>query len=617
MERIPAEELDRYIDNLRTIRSISRPHIQPGEEPDAVLKEIQGNAVHSFNLMQENNALLCRDIYDRAPESLTDEDIATLEAFAGKLFHYSSSEDVALAHRVHQLLLEVARFRNDVPMILKELYFNGVTLHYMNVRDEKTHTNLLGKQIQHFFCMGADYMAQYEQLDKTSRQYILRCIGNMRLGMSRYTYEETREYLEIFNQAMGIFNSPYYRDLDPEFPWDSYIYSMHMDRMTLMGRLRLTDDPELAQEVLKSAEYVWTHQKKTGEDESRLQNWRVSYFYTAARFHAGKCNATEVVDALLEVEKNADATNYSVDGLYHNLTAVSYLLDYASFLSPEEEKRYHSELEGVKKRANQYLASMPINQYPRVVSYAMWELFQLNTREAEIESHWMLGNILAGHRPTYVHSLMVAALTRAIVQRLIETKPDQLVGLMDCKDAAEVTAREREICQMAYVCGLYHDIGKSAVIMYIENNARRLLDEEFYCIQAHPAIGYSLLQKAGYGRYLAPAALYHHCFYNGKGGYPKGCEPCPADVRAIVDALTVSDSLDAATDNIGRCYNLAKPFRALLEELRAQSGTRYAPYVVDLFEDESFCSTLNQMLDTERKKVYLQVYHARDEEEQS
>ena len=52
------------------------------------------------------------------------------------------------------------------------------------------------------------------------------------------------------------------------------------------------------------------------------------------------------------------------------------------------------------------------------------------------------------------------------------------------------------------------------------------------------------------------------------------------------------DSLDAATDNIGRCYNLAKPFRTLLEELRAQSGTRYAPNVVALFEDERFCQQL-------------------------
>ena len=105
--------------------------------------------------------------------------------------------------------------------------------------------------------------------------------------------------------------------------------------------------------------------------------------------------------------------------------------------------------------------------------------------------------------------------------------------------------------------------------MYIDNNARRLLDEEFFCIQSHPRTGAAILNRMGCGRTLAPAALYHHCYYNGKGGYPNDVSSCPEEIKGIVDALSVADSLDAATDNIGRCYNLAKPFRTLLEELRA------------------------------------------------
>ena len=118
----------------------------------------------------------------------------------------------------------------------------------------------------------------------------------------------------------------------------------------------------------------------------------------------------------------------------------------------------------------------------------------------------------------------------------------------------------------------------------------------------------------GCGRTLAPAALYHHCYYNGKGGYPNDVPSCPPEIKGIVDALSVADSLDAATDSIGRCYNLAKPFRTLLEELRVQSGTRYAPNVVALFEDERFCQQLAENTDAERKRVYLQVYHAGSEE---
>ena len=86
--------------------------------------------------------------------------------------------------------------------------------------------------------------------------------------------------------------------------------------------------------------------------------------------------------------------------------------------------------------------------------------------------------------------------------------------------------------------------------------------------------------------------------------------PCPQNIKGIVDVLTVADSLDAATDNIGRCYNRAKPLRTLVGELQAQSGTRYAPDVVALFRDETFCEALAQKMDAERKKIYLHVYHA-------
>lgn len=161
---------------------------------------------------------------------------------------------------------------------------------------------------------------------------------------------------------------------------------------------------------------------------------------------------------------------------------------------------------------------------------------------------------------------------------------------------------------MAYECGVYHDIGKSMVTMYVGNNSRRLLDEEFVCVQWHAAFGYELLCKIGHKDDLALAALYHHTYYDGQGGYPKDQPPCPKNMKPIVDALTVADSLDAATDNIGRCYTAAKPLEKLIEELRAQKGSRYAPAVVELFDDPDFCTEFRRKLYESRQSVYLEVY---------
>lgn len=565
MECTQAEAFEQYIRDLRVVRSISRPSFPEGKAPTAVLEEIQTNALRCNALMRQNEALLAQFVYDRDPASLTEEDIQGLSAFAGRLFNYANSEDMGVAFKVHQLLLAAARSREDVPMIVRELYYTGITLHYMNVRDEGTGINLLGDAIQVYFTEAAEYMSRYEQLDRNTRQYLIRCVGNTRLGMSRGTHAESCRYLERFRRAMDIIQSAHYHALDPEFPWESYIYSMHMDRMTLLTHLRQEEDPEVARQVLESAGSV-------AQDD------------------------------------------YSAEAINRKLVLAAYLSVYAERLDEAGAQRYRATVEQVRRSADQYLEQMPASQYPRVVNSAAWELSKISTSSDETANRRMLGSILAGHKPTYVHSLMVAELTRALLHRQIETRPETLVGLLGCRSAAEVQARREELCQMAYECGLYHDLGKCAVLMYIDNNARRLLDEEFFCIQSHPRTGADILNRMGCGRTLALAALYHHCYYNGKGGYPNDVPSCPPEIKGIVDALSVADSLDAATDNIGRCYNLAKPFRTLLGELRAQSGTRYAPNVVALFEDERFCQQLAENTDAERKRVYLQVYHAGSEE---
>lgn len=565
MECTQAEAFEQYIRDLRVVRSISRPSFPEGKAPAAVLEEIQTNALRCNTLMRQNEALLAQFVYDRDPASLTEEDIQGLSAFAGRLFNYANSEDMGVAFKVHQLLLAAARSREDVPMIVRELYYTGITLHYMNVRDEGTGINLLGDAIQVYFTEAAEYMSRYEQLDRNTRQYLIRCVGNTRLGMSRGTHAESCRYLERFRRAMEVIQSAHYHALDPEFPWESYIYSMHMDRMTLLTHLRREEDPEVARQVLESAGSV-------AQDD------------------------------------------YSAEAINRKLVLAAYLSVYAERLDEAGAQRYRATVEQVRRSADQYLEQMPASQYPRVVNSAAWELSKISTSSDETANRRMLGSILAGHKPTYVHSLMVAELTRALLQRQIETRPETLVGLLGCRSAAEVQARRGELCQTAYECGLYHDLGKCAVLMYIDNNARRLLDEEFFCIQSHPRTGADILNRMGCGRTLALAALYHHCYYNGKGGYPNDVPSCPPEIKGIVDALSVADSLDAATDNIGRCYNLAKPFRTLLGELRAQSGTRYAPNVVALFEDERFCQQLAENTDAERKRVYLQVYHAGSEE---
>ena len=83
METTYPEKCERYIQNLRRVRALSKPQFAPGTAPEALLEEIQNNAVCSFGLMQENNALLNELVYVLDPKTLTDEEITTSKPLQG------------------------------------------------------------------------------------------------------------------------------------------------------------------------------------------------------------------------------------------------------------------------------------------------------------------------------------------------------------------------------------------------------------------------------------------------------------------------------------------------------------------------------------------------------
>ena len=602
------QRCEQYIKNLRAVRALSHVEIDADKRPDDLIEAIQQNARDSFDYMKENNALLDELIYSRSGETLTDDEIADLQEFAGELFHYSTSEDVGMAYKVHELLLTAARKRGDEPMMIRELYNTAITLFYLDVvsmsgcKSEPP----FGARIRALFAEGASYLDRYESFDADTRGYIMRCLGNCKATLLRSTKEKVEAYDVLFRRAMAVFTSPEYRALDPDQAWDSFVYAMHMDRMTLLPYLREHADPEVAASVLESAKYVYAH-RRSSEDE-RLKNWRVDYFYQAARFSAGECAASDVVNTLLAVIDHTDEADYTPQGIYNNLCAVAYILVYAPSLTEAENAVLGKKLQALVERTHRYIERIPPNTYPGAFSSAVRNLVAtVYTDDAE-SSRNLLAYLLDVHKPTFVHSLMVANLTQSLFCRLLDTRPEALIGTAGCTTVEQLRARREELSALAYCCGLYHDVGKSMVASYINTNARRLIDEEFTNIQYHTYFGWILLDKCGHGDDYAIAALYHHRFYDGSGGYPRNEGDCPASMRCIVDAITVADSIDAATDNIGRRYNAAKSFDTVVGELRAEKGTRYAPDVVELFDDADFLEQIRSYLTPARLGAYRHAY---------
>ncbi len=621
----------RYFSNYQMVNQLVRPKFHADMSKDEILTAIHAGAEQVSELKAWNDRFLNETIYRRAPEDISPEEKAELMELADALFQNGRGLDPGVAYRIHGLLDAYAIAHNDLDLHIRELYYQGLVLNSFHLYRSERGINLQGETIHRCFCEGASYLKDYGKFSsQETRAFILRCLGNRKYGAPAIKGDNRwwqaheiafgyPQYMKIFNEAMAVFQSEKYHKMNPDLPWDTYQYAMHFDRTIYLQAARDLDlrekMPELYADivngVLESAEYIYRHQEQIAKLKHQTVGARTQYVYAAARYHAGKLSAAELLDTILSCVEKSDESDYTANGITSNFSLPVYAKTYFD-LSPKEMRQgLWPRVQAALSRTYRYRAAYPATDSidPKLAKM-MAELTRERSTKDKGFREYMMNYLLVCHAPTCVHSRMVAILTKAMMEHLIRTRPSALVGVLGTSSEDEVVRRSEELAQRAYRCGLYHDIGKSDVISFVTIYGRRLLDEEFEAIQYHPVMGHNILSIFDDLQEESEVALRHHLFYNEKGGYPKYCPPCPPSVKPLVDLVTVADSMDAATDNIGRSYAASKEFSTLLQELRDSSGTRYSPEVVALFDNSDFSAEMERTLIQNRQEIYYSVYRS-------
>ncbi|MBR2067979.1 MAG: HD domain-containing protein, partial [Solobacterium sp.] len=219
----------------------------------------------------------------------------------------------------------------------------------------------------------------------------------------------------------------------------------------------------------------------------------------------------------------------------------------------------------------------------------------------------LLTVISAFHPPTYVHSLTMASINRSLTKHLLKKHPELYIGFNNYKNIDEVKKHKKDILDFAYRSALCHDIGKIYVLEFIMTYGRSLYKEEFSLIMKHPEVGAYILSQHEETKAYQNIAKYHHRYFNETSGYPEESYK-DLEEAIFIDTACVADCIDAATDSIGRSYKTAKSFKEIVSEMKDYSGTRYAPYVVDLFNDPIAYQEIESILKHERNENYAKVY---------
>jgi putative nucleotidyltransferase with HDIG domain len=143
--------------------------------------------------------------------------------------------------------------------------------------------------------------------------------------------------------------------------------------------------------------------------------------------------------------------------------------------------------------------------------------------------------------------------------------------------AQEVGLAQREIDAVRFGA-LFHDIGKIAIPDVLLTKPAELTEDEYELMKRHSAEGARIVSKFGRLRECVPIIRHHHERWDGTG-YPERLAghdiPLPAAIVGFADAW------DAMT--IERPYQRALRVEEAFEEVRACSGSQFAPGVVDAF----------------------------------
>ena len=211
-------------------------------------------------------------------------------------------------------------------------------------------------------------------------------------------------------------------------------------------------------------------------------------------------------------------------------------------------------------------------------------------------------------KPLFIHTAMVREMSRAIFDHLIDHEPEFFNGVAG-HDTAYICRHRDEMRALLDDCCMYHDLGKFWMSDITDNSMRRLTDDEFTLIKEHPLLFDDVYARADENdeRFMCirDCARTHHLWHDGTRGYPNIPQ---TKNRPFADILAIADSIDAATDFLGRPYNSGKTIDQLINEFQEGAGTRYGQTAAAALSDENVRNRLHYLITDGRKEIYYRIY---------
>ncbi len=628
------EWYEEYISNTRQIKVLSVPPMAEHVDAGNFYLKLYDNFTQIRALLNVNKDILSREVlpYIKKEKEIDEAREAQFDKLIELLFDESviMSIDTFICVKVQELLADYDRKKGDWHELFESLSnLNG----FYNMLGSIVYIS--GEEViakgREYFKKGFDtctYCADFtdrENWNDLTDDEKIKALQNKNYLTTFFNADaidknETEKMLKYIYEARNILEDGFHTGSWPkDYPMDFYRMVTYFREINLFQTRNFPDmsRKELADYYKDIKWYIdYCLPKKSAdryEDSLEMQLVMIKpimYFLNILSFDK----------ALKQMEKHMfwSIKDYRGSGvkseerLSGKTTAVieifSEIMNFIKTAGRTEE--YAENISLLYKKLLGYVAAVRLESDQIDILYAGFASIIGNyaeTPEGENFADFIIHFYALVHPPTYVHSKMVAEMTKTIADTVIDANPEIFTGILGCGNSEDVKARKNEILEFAYRCGLYHDVGKSLYLIVISIYYRGILDEEFDILKYHTKAGFDLMNKYESSKAYAETALMHHMWYDGSKGYPE-CAKRNLSFKPITDIVSVADSIDAATDIVGRSYAKGKTIDEMSAELSSMSGTRYAPFAVEAVNANKTKKQLEYLLDTGRKNYYFSVY---------
>ena len=565
-------------------------------------------------ILAENEDLL-NELWDWIPEPMGDFEAELLYDMVMGMF-FDECHDFAIMTRIGERILPYFEEAQIYECLISLYHMLGseYSLFYRVSHDKAGLETALS-----YFSKAVALRNHYSSIRMTEvRRFLFRDYANMISFLDDIHPEQCKRILDLYEEMQRFLHSPQVEELDGNDGEILDITAVVNEKLLSMVDEAEDMAPWNRERLFEMTDQLYDNIPKADADPDTADIR--SRIYNTSMWMQGKLSSESFLEKLIDCIERMPLPDYSSGDSGRQLRMIMGYLDYSrtilhvlgkkgADISPAEAVVY---VQRFMPKVMEVMRGVPyMFQTDIMHSLCMeWYVMAAPFIQTEKEKIGFLTVMLIRRQPiNYIHSLMVSRISGMLAEEIIDRRPELLVGLPGVSSPEEAQGRRQELVTYAENCGRIHDVGKCYIMDVVDQQNRRLFDSEYEMIRRHPKLGLELVKD---DRVLAPYCdiiLGHHKYYDGKHGYPVDFDNTLSPVMRMIGLVSIADSLDAGTDDLGRNYTSGKDLEHLITELTEGAGTRYDPEIVELIRSgDKLRDELKVLTSQGRYDVCYQAY---------